>query len=61
MSVEVLKLRPGVKIRTKDGADLYVHGSYMSETGLVITAKADRSGIVERNVPFDQISEIVEG
>ena len=50
MSVDLMTIKPGMKISTKDGATLIVRGSYMSSDGLVFTARKDERSKVERNV-----------
>ena len=58
MSVDASKLKKGVKIKA-GGRTLEVRGSYMSSTGLVITAK-EGGMLVDQNIPFEKIEEIKE-
>ena len=58
MSVDASKLRKGVKIKVGPRL-LEVRGSYMSTTGLVITAK-EGGMLVDQNIPFEKIDEIKE-
>lgn len=57
--LEITRLRSGVKIRLKDGTILMVRGAYMSTGGIIITAN-DGGGIVDRNVPITEISEVID-
>lgn len=56
--IDIEKLKPGAKIRTKDGSTLTVRGSYMATDGLILTAN-DGGGIVDRNVPLRDIVEVL--
>ena len=58
MSVNVDEVLKGKKIRVKDGRVLTVRGCYLSTTGLVITAK-DGNMVVDQNIPFKDVLEIV--
>lgn len=56
--VDVTKLKHGALIRVGPRW-LTVRGSYMSATGLVITAK-EGGMLVDQNIPFEKIEEIKE-
>jgi hypothetical protein len=58
VSVDASKLRKGVKIKV-GGRILEVRGSYISTTGLVVTAK-EGGMLVDQNIPFEKIEEIKE-
>ena len=58
--VNLSKLKPGVKIKLLDGTVTTVRGSYMSGTGLVLTAREGTGGIVDRNVPIEDVVEVVD-
>lgn len=58
--IDISKIKPGVKIKVKDGAILHVRGSYLSVEGLIIRAKPDPSGPYERNCPLGDIEEILQ-
>ena len=59
--IDITKLKPGVKIELfPDGKIMTVRGSYMSPTGLVLTAKEEGSARAsDRNVPIEDIAKIV--
>ncbi len=59
MSVDASKLRKDAKITLKDGTPHEVCGCYMSAEGIIVTVKASRDGIVDRNVPLADIEEVV--
>jgi hypothetical protein len=56
--IDVLELRKGKWITTRDGDVLIIQGAYMSGDGVVITAKADPAATVARNVPLEMILEV---
>lgn len=58
--IDVSKLKSGVKVLIADGEVGVVRGSYMSTGGIVITVKTNPSSIVDRNVPLEDIKEIIE-
>lgn len=59
MSLDVNDIRKGAKIRVKDGRVLTVRGSFLSTSGLVITAK-DGNQAIDQNVPLQDIEEVVK-
>jgi hypothetical protein len=58
VSVDATKLRKGVTIRVGQ-RNLVVRGSFMSATGLVITAK-EGGMLADQNIPIEKIDEIKE-
>lgn len=58
--VDVLKLRKGKTITLKSGERLIIQGAYMSGDGVVITAKSDPAQTVARNIPLEQIVEVLD-
>lgn len=56
--VDVSLIVPGAKIKVKDGAVLIVDGSYLSNDGLVITAKYEPGSVCARNILLSQIIEV---
>lgn len=57
--MDISKLRPGTKIRVKDGSVLFVKGMYMSPDGPVVTAVEGPGKLCARNVPAKDVVEIV--
>ena len=58
--IDITELKPGVKVELLDGKTLLVRGSYMSPTGLVLTAKEEGSARAsDRNVPIEDIVKIL--
>lgn len=51
-------IQKGTKIRVKDGAVLVIRGAYMSTGGIIVTAN-EGGGIVDRNVPYEDIVEVI--
>lgn len=60
MSVDISKLKTGVKIKMIDGEIGTIRGSYMSTDGIILTVKTNPNSIADRNVPLDKIAEILE-
>ena len=58
--IDLKKLKPQKRLKLVPGEILTIRGSYMSPNGLVITAKTDAGSIVDRNVPIDDIEEVIE-
>ena len=61
MSVDISKIKPGKKIKLKDGGTVKIRGAYMSESGLVFTSQYAPGSIVDRNIPVEDITEVEEG
>ena len=57
--IDPAALVKGNKVRLKDGSVTTIFGAYMSPTGLVITTKQSPDLVCERNVPVEQIEEVV--
>jgi len=60
VKVDVTKIKPGVKVKLKDGHELPIRGAYMSVEGLVFTAQYAPGSIVDRNIPLSDIVEVKE-
>lgn len=58
--IDLAKLKTGTTVKMKDGETGTIRGSYMSTDGIVFTVKTSLSSICDRNVPLDQIAEIIE-
>ena len=58
--IDLKKLKPNVKVRLLDGSMLEIRGSYMSSNGLILTAKSRPGSIVDRNIPVEDIVEVIE-
>ena len=57
--IDLKKLKPNVKVRLLDGTLLEIRGSYMSTSGLILTAKSRPGSIVDRNIPVEDIVEVI--
>lgn len=55
---DITQIKKGVKIKVKDGRILTVRGCYLSTDGVVVTAK-DGEMLVDQNIPFKDVLEVV--
>jgi len=60
MKVDVLRLKAGARVKMKDGEVGKVRGSYMSTTGIILTVQTNPSSCVDRNVPLEDIEEVIQ-
>ena len=59
--IDFARLRPGVtRVKLSDGQVGQLRGSYMTEGGIAFTVKMTPNSIVDRNVLWSDIVEIVE-
>lgn len=57
--IDISKLKAGAVVKLADGAVGEVRGSYLSTDGLVLRVNTG-GGIVDRNVPLDQVMEVAD-
>lgn len=58
--IDLSKVTKGTKVKVKDGTTQIVHGLYLSSDGPVLMCKSNPSIVAGRNVPVQDVIEIVE-
>jgi hypothetical protein len=58
--IDVAKLHKDAEVTLESGEKGIVRGCYMSTEGIVVMVRTSPSGIVDRNVPLEKISEVKE-
>lgn len=59
MSVDAALIKAGARVKTRDGREGTVKGSYMSSEGIVLTVQCGGNPIVCDNVPFGDVVAVV--
>lgn len=52
------KVKPGKKVKTRDGREGYVKGAYLSSEGIVLMVKDHPERVSASNVPLSQVTEM---
>ena len=58
--IDIAKIKAGVRVKLSDGTEGQVSGSYLSVDGLVLRVQTSAGSIVHRNVPLDQVVEVMD-
>lgn len=58
--IDPMRIKSGVLVKLADGTEGEVRGTYLSMDGIVLRVQTSPGSIVQRNVPIEQILEIIE-
>lgn len=59
--VDPSMILPGMVVVLKDGAKITLTGVHLSIQGLILRGKENPASAVERNVPLDQVIDVLRG